>query len=353
MIKIFRDIMRKLLSCSENPQSPPFTSNSVYNPLLRWRFLASTTDRTRFLKIPHPSLLTSINASDSHPASPYKPPFPRPPSGPLNALGLKSKIAYWNKLRKDRNITPRTMRFINWWKERCCKILHASLFRRKKIVKEVEILDGEIQSRYNKIHRDNGLCFALVEIFNVMAELRLKAEYGDYLAYTCSALKGEGMKDMIWKIKKLDWQEVGAQIRAEETTRAEWKHRRLAPTPTPYLDDVAKAASRLGLEESLVRYQILAYADRNNFCHSGIKATAENGDFYELGEKILEDLRSLDVIFRDRPHEQIEMRSVVKLVEKEWFLRLGIDEKGKERRVKFLLTEKGAQKLLSILPAAE
>ncbi len=71
---------------------------------------------------------------------------------------------------------------------------------------------------------------------------------------------------MIWKIKKLDWQAVGTQIRAEEKERADRRYRRLDPTPTPYLDDVAKAVSRLGSEESLVRYRILAYADRNNFC---------------------------------------------------------------------------------------
>ena len=48
----------------------------------------------------------------------------------------------------------------------------------------------------------------------------------------------------------------------------------------------------------------------------------------------------------------MKMRSVIKSVEKEWFLGLGIDETGKQRRVKFVLTEKGAQKLPSILPAA-
>ena len=101
-----------------------------------------------------------------------------------------------------------------------------------------------------------------------------------------------------------------------------------------------------------MRYQILAYAERNNFCHSGIKAMAQNGDFYELGERILEDLRSLDVIFRDRPHEQIQMRSIIKLVEKEWFFRLWFDETGKRRRAKFALTDKGTQKMLSIAPAA-
>ena len=218
--------------------------------------------------------------------------------------------------------------------------------------KEIEILDDEMQSRYDKIHGQDGLCFALVEMFNVMAEVRLKAEYGDYLAYTCTALKGEGMNDMIWKLQKLDWQAVGDRIRAEEDQRAERKARHLDPAPTPYLDDVAKAASRLGYSESLVRYQILAYADRNNFCHSGIKAMAQSGHFNDLGERILEDLRSLEIIFRDRPHEQIQMRSIIKLVEKEWFFRLWFDKTGGQRRVMSVLTEKAHAKSLSLAPAA-
>lgn len=38
-----------------------------------------------------------------------------------------------------------------------------------------------------------GLCCALVELINAMEEIRMKAEYGDDLAYTCSALKAEGI----------------------------------------------------------------------------------------------------------------------------------------------------------------
>ena len=231
-------------------------------------------------------------------------------------------------------------------------MLDASPFRRKKIAKEVEILEDEMQSRYEKIHGEGGLCFALVEIFNVMAELRMKAEYGDYLAYTCTALKGEGMSDMIWKIENFDWQAVATQVRAEIRTEELRKRQRLSPNPTPYLDDIAKAATRLGYDESLVRYQILAYADRNDFCHSGIKAMAQNGYFDVLGEKILEDLRSLEVIFRERPHEQIEMRSVIKMVEKEWFCGLWMERTGKERRVRYALTDKGHRKMLSIAKAA-
>ena len=81
------------------------------------------------------------------------------------------------------------MAFINWWKERCVAMLHATLFIKKKMAKGVEILDNEMQSRYDKIHGNEGLCHTEVELFNAMAERRMKAEYGDYLAYTCSALK--------------------------------------------------------------------------------------------------------------------------------------------------------------------
>ena len=219
------------------------------------------------------------------------------------------------------------------------------------MVKEVEILDDEIQSRYDKIHGPNGLCTSLIEEFNAMAELRMMAEYRDYLAYACLALKGENMNDMIWKIKKLDWQAVTTQIKQEETRLAEEKARRLAPTPTPFLDDVARAANKLGYEASMVRYQIVAYGERNNFCHSGIKAMIHHADFQQLAERIVEDKRSLDVIFRGRPHDQIEMRRLIKVVEKEWFYRVYIDETRKERPVKFMPSEKALQRMRTLLPS--
>ena len=101
-----------------------------------------------------------------------------------------------------------------------------------------------------------------------MAEFRLKAEYGDYLAYTCTALKGNIMDDLIWKVQKLDWQEVVTKFRAEEALREqENRYPELDPSPSPYLDDLVIAASRFGYDESLVRYQILAYADRTPLGH--------------------------------------------------------------------------------------
>ena len=76
----------------------------------------------------------------------------------------------------------------------------------------------------------------------------------------------------------------------------------------------------------------------------------QNGDFQELGERIMEDKRYLNVIIQERPHEQIEMRSLIKLVEKEWLFELFFDETRKERRLKFILLDKGSEKLRSLVP---
>ena len=70
-------------------------------------------------------------------------------------------------------------------------------FHKKEMAKEMHILDDETQSRYDRLHGEERLCRALVELFNATGERRIKVEYEDYLAYTCSALKVAGMEDRI------------------------------------------------------------------------------------------------------------------------------------------------------------
>ena len=90
---------------------------------------------------------------------------------------------------------------------------------------------------------------------------------------------------------------------------ADLEARGLELPPTPYINDIKKAALRLGYEFGLVRYQILAYAERNSLCHNGIKNMINYGDFMELAERIYEDKRSLEIIFRGRPHFDSDMTS--------------------------------------------
>ena len=55
-------------------------------------------------------------------------------------------------------------------------MLHAAPFTSKKMAKEIQVPDDEMQSRYDKLHGDEGLCCALVELFDAMGEIRMKAE---------------------------------------------------------------------------------------------------------------------------------------------------------------------------------
>ena len=93
-------------------------------------------------------------------------------------------------------------------------------------------------------------------------------------------------------------------------TLAVQRCRGLAPSPVLYLNDVQEAAIRIGIDFSLVRYQILAYPERNNSCHSGIKRMIDHGDLFPLAERTIEDKRSLELIFRQGPQGQIEIRSI-------------------------------------------
>ena len=65
----------------------------------------------------------------------------------------------------------------------------------------------------------------------------------------------------------------------------------------------------------MVRYHNVAYGERNNFSHTGIKAMIHHADFQQLRERIVGYKRSLDVLSRGRPQDQVEMRRLIKVVE--------------------------------------
>ena len=232
-------------------------------------------------------------------------------------------------------------------------MLQASPFTRKKIQKKVQIPDDGRSAGYERIHGHEGLCYTLVEQFNAMAELRMMTEYGDYLAYTCTTLNDDIMNDMVWKTEKLDWQAVAEKITDEEATIEDEKRRRVPTSPTPYLDEIAKAANGLGYQVDLIRYQILAYADRNKFCDSSLKVMIQDGNFQELAERIMEDKRALVNIYRGRPSDQIELRKMIRFVEKEWFVNLGVHETSRGREILFLPTEKAAKIIKSKIPSED
>ncbi len=263
----------------------------------------------------------------------------------MEALGLKKRIAFGNKLRELRNISPRTMYFMQWWKDRAQVMLNVGGCSRKKMENEMGVLDGEMQSRWDKLHGDGGIVNVLVETFNAMAEIRMKVLYGDYLNYACKALKTEEMASMKWKVDKLNWQATAQRILEEEEKREEEARRTFPLSPTPYVDDVIKAAEKLGCEPRVVGFQILQYAERNNFCHSGISEMIDEARFRDLAETILEDKRAVNIIFRGRPGEKIEMMNTIVMIEKEWFIKLWVDETSRGKLNQYFPTAKHMEKL--------
>lgn len=95
------------------------------------------------------------------------------------------------------------------------------------------------------------------------------------------------------------------------------------------LDDTPQAASTLASIESQARYPTLTYAEQNSFCHSGIKGIVQQGEFQELGERIKEDKRSLEAIFRERPDERNEMRSRINSWRRNGFSNFGLVKHGR------------------------
>ena len=69
----------------------------------------------------------------------------------------------------------------------------------------------------------------------------------------------------------------------------------------------------------------------------------DHAEFQELAERIVEDKRSLGVIFHGRPQAQIEMRCGLKIVEKEWFEKIYMDET-RNSRVRLVPTDKASEK---------
>ena len=66
------------------------------------------------------------------------------------------------------------------------------------------------------------------------------------------------------------------------------------------------------------------------------------GEFQKLAASLVHDKKALGIIFQGRPQEQVEMRHIIKIVEKEWFE--GIWADGKER-TRFAPTDKAVERM--------
>ena len=56
----------------------------------------------------------------------------------------------------NRDISPRTQKMAKWRKEKCQKMNVACKSTKQKLVEEIEVLDGGLQSRWDTVHGKDG-----------------------------------------------------------------------------------------------------------------------------------------------------------------------------------------------------
>ena len=78
----------------------------------------------------------------------------------------------------------------------------------------------------------NRLYNTPMDSLHASMEVRFQIEHGDYLAYTPSSVKGDGMQILLRKRQQLDWQAVAALVDEEEKAEKGWRERRSGPFTT-------------------------------------------------------------------------------------------------------------------------
>ncbi len=259
----------------------------------------------------------------------YESPIPAAPKpGPSDANGLRARIVYAQAVVKVRNISPRFKCFVNNLKNDCNNLLHGKLEKaeRDETLVRVKVNQDFLESRIEEVHGRQGLCESMEQCLEVITEIRLRTDYGDYLAVSLGDFTTNDYSDMLWKTPvRKDWQEVARLLEKEEKVLQKYKLKLVgSPLPIPrprtrLLNDIETAAERRGVESKQLGYEITQYAERNSYCHSGVKRMIDECLWGELAERTCADKVTLNWVFRGRNREQKGMRKCISEIQNEWF----------------------------------
>ncbi|KZF21059.1 hypothetical protein L228DRAFT_248821 [Xylona heveae TC161] len=247
----------------------------------------------------------------------YVPPIQRPPEGPLNKRGLKERVEYGNIFKKNRNISPRLMQFVEKFQNNCKKLLGAKKMKRQEqaaLERDIQIDEGMLQSRWDETHGPQGLCTILVEDIQNIVEQHIYLHYGDYLAASLRELRQhEAMPH-----PGFSWSDVQHEIDKEQ--QPDWmvfvggKRRE-----QPWLDAVKAAAIKLDVDHGLLLYEIEEYAERNNRCHRGIKGFIDAASWVQLAEHLYWDRQALAMLEKQVPEKHAALQHCMERLKEQFF----------------------------------
>ncbi|KAI4114212.1 MAG: hypothetical protein LQ345_004976 [Seirophora villosa] len=273
-------------------------------------------------------------ASQPYPVPIYESSIPVPRSHcNLETAGLQERlddVEHMRQRKEARKVSERTMAFSNKFKYQCTQAMAMAKGKKKdEPLAKISVDDGMLESVHEKTQGPQGLCQMIVQSLNAMREIRNCAQLGDYAAYSLLNLNESSldMDPMIWRQLEYlakDWQQVNQMIEEDEHRVQQYMYYKSSPLErdrpkTPWLDEVARAATALGLEMDTIRWEIKMYAQRNSICHSGVKRFIEERRWEKLAEEICRDKANLERSFPNDPRGQTQMRVMIGHIQDRFF----------------------------------
>ncbi|KAL8917526.1 MAG: hypothetical protein Q9172_005814 [Xanthocarpia lactea] len=280
-----------------------------------------------FSSVTHDNPIEIPIPSSDFPKNFHQPRWPEPPSTATDSKGLRDRKAFADRVPTNyRKISPRLLRFILVFGEKCNRYRKGKSKNREEDLATIEINDAMLRSRWDAEEGTEGLWQGILDVMNAFIEHRMAVDYGDYLAVT---LDGYRTPSMSWKGVK--WSKVAEMMEEEEEEMRIWRKKLVRPSQkpeTPILDDIRKAAAKKKMLPAHVAFEIREYGKRNAQCHSGVRDLINNAAWHELAELILRDKQTLGNVYKNDPHGRNGMLQCITNLQRQWFDTVYFDGNG-------------------------
>ena len=296
-----------------------YISTRVLFPLTHESTTLQITANLVFHQRTHKMAEPPLSSLFKHPFLTLDPAAPRPEDSPkdYSQLKIKRRLEYVAQKKIHRNISPRTLKFLNLYGEH----LELALV----LTNEADKLKaGNILIEYDKFIQESSFISGLpteeaARLQRQTLQLRkfeYMGRYGDYWARECKSLKDQAKEAGVegQDVLLIYWTQIHEKITAERAVS------RTPSKDTPTLLLVYNTCSRLNISPEHMLWAIQRYAERNDIMHSSVQELIQRGDWTELAILLYNDASDLDwVIPEDMKGDLMMMKITIDEVRNAYF----------------------------------
>lgn len=223
---------------------------------------------------------------------------------------LEQRLSFIETSLKRRDITPRSVIFMNTYKEQVIDAINASTSEdREAYVTGLQLLDHVLETEcFLQQPSPGGDVTQLQQEILQLRELQYFARYGDYLQHIPNQVRKyvhdkniSGNHHLPFAEK---WTNIADILLTTPVTSKEMQRK------NQLRGVIAAASMDLGLDPALVRFSIVEYGKRNEAVHHGLQQLKETGNYPGLAQALCEDWKDVDLILsevrQDFDHEKLK-----------------------------------------------